>query len=166
MLIVAVLAGFYPAIIVSRFKPASLFGNSGIKGKLQIKSSLSVIQYFISIVMIVSLVVMTRQNNLLTNKDLGFTREQLVNVKVPWETKDKLPVIKEKLLNNPYITACAVSHGIPGQVALWNMWNEPREKYGYEGSLPSFTADLTFLRYITLNSSRGGASKKETGRSR
>ncbi len=110
------------------------------------KSGLSVIQYLISIVMIVSLVVMTRQNNLLTNKDLGFTKEQLVNVKVPWETKDRLPVIKEKLLNNPYIKACAVSHGIPGEVALWNMWNEPREKYGYEGSLPSFTVDPDFFK--------------------
>ena len=146
VLIIAVLAGFYPAIIVSSFKPASLFGSSGIKGKLQIKSGLSVVQYLISIVMIVSLVVMTRQNNLLTNMDLGFTKEQLVNVKVPWEIRDKLPEIKEKLLNNPYITACAVSHGIPGQVALWNMWNEPREKYGYEGSLPSFTVDPDFFK--------------------
>ena len=59
------------------------------------KSGLSVVQYLISIIMIVSLVVMTRQNILLTNTDLGFTKEQLVNVKVPWETKDKLPVIKK-----------------------------------------------------------------------
>jgi putative ABC transport system permease protein len=96
--------------------------------------------------MIVSLFVMTRQNNLLTTKDLGFTREQLVNIMVPWEIKDKLPLIKQKLLNNPYVKACAVSHGIPGQVALWDMWNEPREKYGYEGSLPSFTVDPDFFK--------------------
>ncbi len=146
VLIIAVLAGFYPAFIISGFKPSSLFGYSGLKGKLQIKSGLSVIQYLISIVMIVCLVVMTRQNNLLTNKDLGFSREQLVNIKVPWEIKDKLPVIKERLLNNPDIKACAVSHGIPGEVALWNMWNEPREKYGYEGSLPSFTVDPDFFK--------------------
>jgi putative ABC transport system permease protein len=89
---------------------------------------------------------MTFQNNLLTNKDLGFTKEQLVIFKVPWEIKGKLQVIKEKLLINPYIKACAVSHGIPGEVALWNMWNEPREKYGYEGSLPSFTVDPDFFK--------------------
>jgi len=146
VLIVALLAGFYPAFIISGFKPVSLFGNSGITGKLQMKSGLSVVQYLISIVMIVSLVVMTRQNNLLTNKDLGFTREQLVNIKIPWEIKDRLPVIKDKLQSNPYIIACAVSHGIPGEVALWNMWNEPLEKYGYEGNLPSFTVDPDFFR--------------------
>lgn len=146
IIIVAILAGFYPALIVSAFKPASLFGDSGIKGKLQIKSGLSVIQYLISIVLIVCLIVMIRQNNLLTNKDLGFTKEQLINVRVQWEMKDRLPVIKEKLLKNPYIKACSVSHGIPGEVALWNMWNEPREKYGYEGSLPSFTVDPDFFK--------------------
>jgi putative ABC transport system permease protein len=146
VLIVAGLAAFYPALIVSGFRPASLFGDSGIKGRLQIKSGLSVIQYLISIVMIVCLIVMIRQNNVLTNKDLGFTKEQLINVRVQWEMKERLSVIKEKLLNNPYIKACAVSHGIPGDVALWNMWNEPREKYGYEGSLPSFTVDPDFFK--------------------
>ena len=146
VLTVAVLTGFYPAFIISGFKPASLFGNSGLKRKLQIKSGLSVIQYLISIVMIVCLIVMTRQNNLLTSKDLGFVKEQLVNVKVPWEIKDRLPVLKEKLLGNPFIEACAISHGIPGEVALWNMWNEPREKYGYEGSLPCFTVDADFFK--------------------
>jgi putative ABC transport system permease protein len=145
VLIVGVLAGFYPAFIVSGFKPASLFSNSTIKGNLQIRSGLSVIQYLISIVLIVCLVIMTRQNNLLTNRDVGFTQEQLVNIKVPWEIKDKLSAVKENLLANPYIKACALSHGIPGEVALWNMWNEPREKYGYEGSLPMFTVDPNFF---------------------
>lgn len=144
--IVAGLAGFYPAIIVSGFKAASLFGDPGIKGRLQIKSGLSVIQYFISIVMIVCLIVMIRQNNLLANKDLGFTKVQLINIRVQWEMKDRLALIKEKLLRNPQIKACAVSHGIPGDVALWDMWIEPREKYGYEGSLPCFTVDPDFFK--------------------
>jgi putative ABC transport system permease protein len=146
VIIVGVMAGFYPAIIVSKFKPASIFGNSAIKGKLQMKSGLSVVQYLISIVMITSLIVMTRQNNLLTNKNLGFTKEQLVTVKVPWEIKEKLPVIKDKLLGNPYIESCTVSHGIPGSVALWSLWSEAREKYGYNGNLPSFTVDPDFFK--------------------
>jgi putative ABC transport system permease protein len=146
VIIVGVLAGFYPAIIVSRFKPAALLGNSAVTGKLQMKSGLSVVQYLISIVMIVSLVVMSRQNNLLTNKDLGFTKEQLVNIKIPWEIKNKLPVIKKEMLNNPYIKSCAVSHGIPGQIALWNFWGDTLRKYGYNGNVPGFTVDPDFFK--------------------
>lgn len=145
VIIVGILAGFYPAVVISKFKPASIFGDTAIKGKLQMKNGLSVFQYLISIVMIISLIIMTRQNSLLTNKNLGFTKEQLINIKIPWEIKDKLQIIKEKLNTNPYIASCAVSHGIPGQVSLWSMWNEAREKYNYEGNLPSLTVDPDFF---------------------
>jgi putative ABC transport system permease protein len=158
--IVGIMAGFYPAFIVSKFKPASIFGNSAIKGKFQMKSGLSVVQYVISIIMIVSLVVMTRQNSLLTNKDLGFTKEQLVNVKVPWEIKDKLPVLKEKLLANPYIKSCAVSHGIPGRVNLWGMWSEALEKYGYNGNIPCFTVDPDFFKVYNAEFLQGRGFEK------
>jgi len=146
VIIIGVLSGFYPAVVISRFKPASIFGDTAVKSKLQMKNGLSVLQYLISIGMIVSLIIMSRQNNLLTNKDLGFTKQQLINISVPWEIKDKLPVIKEKILSNPYIESCAVSHGIPGRVSLWNMSNKTFENNNYEGSLPYFTVDPDFFK--------------------
>ena len=145
ILIIGILAGFYPAIVISKYKPVSIFSNSAKKGSLTIKSGLSVLQYLISIVLIVSLIVMTRQNALLSNKDLGFTKEQLINISIPIEMKDKLPVIKEKLLQNPSIKSCAVSHGIPGKISLMGFWSEGREKFGYEGNLPYFTVDADFF---------------------
>jgi putative ABC transport system permease protein len=146
VVIIGIIAGFYPAVYISNYKPVSIFGYSSIKGKLKMKSGLSLIQYLISIVLIVSLIVMTRQNSLLANKDLGFTKENLVLINLPWEVKDKLPVIKQKLLDIPYIKSCTVSHGIPGKVNLWSMWNEAREKYGYNGNLPCFTVDPDFFK--------------------
>ncbi len=146
VIIIGLLSGFYPSVIISRFKPASIFGDTAVKSKLYIKNGLSVLQYLISIVMIISLIIMSNQNNLLTNKDLGFTKEQLVNIIIPWEIKEKLPVIKEELTKDPYIVSSTVSHGIPGRVSLWDLWNEPREKYNYEGNLPSFTVDPDFFK--------------------
>ena len=145
VLLMGVLAGFYPAFIISKYKPVSIFSQSAKKGSLRIKSGLSVIQYAISIVLIVSLIVMTRQNQFLVNKDLGFTKEQLVYVNIPWEVKDKLPVIKEKLSENPYITSNTVSLGIPGRINTWNAWSEAREKYNYQGNMPYFTVDADFF---------------------
>jgi putative ABC transport system permease protein len=146
VIIVGILAGFYPSVIISNFKPVTIFGNSATQGKLKMKSGLSVVQYLISIILIISLVVMTRQNNLIANKDLGFTKEQLVIIKVPWEIKDKLPVIKKELLNSPYIKSCAVSHGVPGRIALWGLWGDTIRKYGYNGNVPSFTVDPDFFK--------------------
>ncbi|MGB8491085.1 MAG: FtsX-like permease family protein, partial [Bacteroidales bacterium] len=61
VILTGVLAGLYPAIIISNFKPATIFGNFSVRGKLRMQSGLSVIQYLISIVLIVSFMVMTRQ---------------------------------------------------------------------------------------------------------
>jgi len=160
VIIVGVLAGFYPAVVISKYKPASIFGDSAVKGKLQMKNGLSILQYLISIVMIVSLIVMTRQNSLLTNKDLGFTKEQLVNIKIPWEIKDKLSLIKDKLASNPYIKSCAVSHGIPGRIALWGMWGDTIREYGYNGNVPSFTVDPDFFKVYDAEFLQGRGFEK------
>lgn len=155
VIIIGFLAGFYPAVIISRYKPVSIFGNSGKKESLRIKSGLSVVQYLISIVLIVSLIVMTRQNSLIKNKDIGFTKEQLIQVMVPWEIKDKLPIIKEKLLSNPYIKSCTVSNGIPGRVYIYGIWNEAREKYKYEGNTPYLTVDADFFKVFNVEFLQG-----------
>ncbi len=155
ILIIGFLSGFYPAAIISKVKPASIFGESSVESKLKLRNGLSLFQYLITIVMIVSITVMTRQNNLLTNKDIGFSKEQIITINAPWEVKDKLPVIKQKLLTNPYVKSCAVSHGIPGKVSLWNMWEEPRDEYGYNGQIPSFTVDPDFFRVYNVEFLQG-----------
>ncbi len=155
ILIIGFLSGFYPAAIISKVKPASIFGESSVENKLKMRNGLSLVQYLITIVMIVSIIVMTRQNNLLTNKDIGFSKEQIITINAPFEIKDKLPVLKQKLLANPNIVSCAVSHGIPGKVSLWNMWAEPRDKYGYDGQVPSFTVDPDFFKVYDVEFLQG-----------
>lgn len=109
---------------------------------------------------------MTRQNNLLTNKDLGFTKAQLININIPWKIKDKLPAIKSRLLEDPYIESCSVSQGIPGKMSLWDMWDEARSKYGYTGSLPYFTTDEDFFRVYDAKFIMGrGFEKSDWGKS-
>ena len=161
VLLMGIIAGFYPAFIISKYKPVSIFNLSSKKGSLSIKSGLSVIQYVISIVLIVSLIVMTRQNRLLTNKDLGFTKEQLINVSIPWEVKGKLPVIKEKISKNPYIKSSTVSMGIPGIVYTWGAWQEAHDKYNYEGNLPYFTVDADFFKVYDAEFLQGRAFELE-----
>ncbi len=146
VLILGVLSGFYPAVVISRYNPSSIFGDYSGREKVRMKNGLSVLQYLISITMVVAFIIMTRQNNLLTNKDIGFTKEQLINIDIPWEIKGKLPLIKQKLLGNPYIKSCTVSHGIPGRVSLWGAWSEAGDKYNYNGNIPFFTVDPDFFK--------------------
>lgn len=155
VLIVGFLAGFYPAVIISKYKPVSVFSSATQKGNLRIKSGLSVVQYAISIVLIVSLVVMTRQNTLLKNKDIGFTKEQLILVKIPSEIMDKLPLIKENLLRNPLIKSCTASQGIPGSIHLYGVWSDAQKKYEYQGNTPYLTVDPDFFKVYNAEFIKG-----------
>lgn len=155
ILIIGFLSGFYPAAIISKVKPASIFGESSVESKMKMRNGLSLVQYLITIVMIVSIIAMTRQNNLLINKNIGFSKEQIITINAPWEIKEKLPVLKQKLQANPHVKSCAVSHGIPGKVSLWNMWGEPRDKYGYNGQIPCFTVDPDFFKVYNVEFLQG-----------
>ena len=161
VVLMGITAGFYPAFIISKYKPVSIFSQSVKKGSLRIKSGLSVIQYSISIVLIVALIVMTRQNQLLVNKNLGFTKEQLVYIDIPWEVKNKLPVIKEKFSENPFIVSSSLSMGIPGKIYTWNVWSEAKEKYNYQGNLPYFTVDADFFNVYDAEFIMGRKFKPE-----
>lgn len=80
--IIALIAGIYPALILSGFKPVEV-----LKGKLKMKGnagwlrqSLVIGQFVASIAMIVCTIVISEQMHYLQNKDLGYKKEQVVTV--------------------------------------------------------------------------------------
>ena len=159
------IAGFYPSVIISKFKPSSIFQSSLKGNRLRIKSGLSVIQYTISLILIISVVIMMRQNTLLVNKDIGFSKEQLICINIDWQVKDKIPLLKEQLLKNPYIKNCTASHGIPGRPTLFGMWVDAREKYEYNGNIPHFSVDPDFFKTYDVQFIHGrGFEQRDWGK--
>jgi len=81
-LLVSFLAGFYPAIVLSGFKPAKI-----LKGEIKVgsgKQRLRVImvgaQFIVTIFLITSTLIMQKQLNFMQNKNLGYDKEQLLIV--------------------------------------------------------------------------------------
>ena len=91
-LLVGLIAGLYPALLMSGFSPiASLRGAllQGRQGKPVLLKSLVTIQFFVSLLLLVATFVMQRQMTYLQNKNLGFDRDG--TVVVPYNT-DEGPV--------------------------------------------------------------------------
>jgi ABC-type antimicrobial peptide transport system permease subunit len=85
VLLVSFFAGIYPAWVITRFKPAlalkSIITKGG--GLLWIRKALVVTQFTISVGLLIALVLMAQQVRLLLNKNLGFERENIINVPLP-----------------------------------------------------------------------------------
>jgi len=79
MIIVTVLSGSYPAFFLSGFRPAQVLRSQlKLGGKSKFSQWLVVVQFTLSIFLIISTLIMTRQLNYLRNRDLGIQGEQVV----------------------------------------------------------------------------------------
>lgn len=89
-MVITLLAGFYPAWILSRYNPVKVLkGNyeTGIKG-IALRNGLVVAQFVIAVGFMIGIGVMYNQNKYMAEKDLGFNRDKLINISTNYEEGD------------------------------------------------------------------------------
>ncbi|GAB3715711.1 ABC transporter permease [Spirosoma flavus] len=92
-----ILAGLYPALILSGFSPIKVLkGNyiSGSKGK-KARSTMIVFQFCVSATLILCSLVMQQQINYMKGRDLGFDREQVLALTLSDKVAPKSDVFKQ-----------------------------------------------------------------------
>jgi putative ABC transport system permease protein len=95
------ISGSYPALLLSSFKPVEMFrGKSGAGARFQSLSRkiLVVVQFSISIVLIIGTVIVFVQMNYLRQKKLGFDPNRVISVTLNRNIQQKYDVMKGKLL--------------------------------------------------------------------
>ncbi|MCP4727351.1 MAG: FtsX-like permease family protein [bacterium] len=107
-------AGFYPAFYLSSFKPATVLKGSfsGAKTKSVSRNILVVIQYVISIILIISTLVVYDQLNFIQERDPGYERNQIITLRLR-DRGIQREAFNNELRKNPDILDITMSSGIP-----------------------------------------------------
>ena len=116
LLLVTVLSGFYPALVMSKYKPVSVFKQQILPNsdKGTLRKYLTVFQFVIAQVFIIATLMVGKQLNYIMKKDMGFKTEAIAYLRTPWRDTsaikrarfvgqmEELPGIKQVVLSgNP-----------------------------------------------------------------
>ncbi len=114
--LVGLLSGSYPSFVLASFKPIfALKGNASTKnGTTWLRNALVIIQFSISIIIIAGTLVIYWQFRYMTNKDLGFDKEQLVVVERLSPLGDQNSSFKDELNGHTSILSSTYSSAYLG----------------------------------------------------
>jgi putative ABC transport system permease protein len=111
-LVTGLLAGFYPAIVLSGFNPVeSLYGSKQFGGKNYLSKGLVVLQFSLALVLIIGTITIYSQFNFLTHYDLGYNDKDVVALSAEYIDKNNLAVLETELLKSPSIKNVSADQG-------------------------------------------------------
>ena len=119
IVIVGIAAGSYPAFYISRLKPVDIIRKETfrLKSNLTLRRLLIVLQFSISIVLLVGTIIIFRQLNYMKQSDLGFNKDNVLLLNFPGlntETGRKYEVFRNELLKNSNIRSVSGAYTLPG----------------------------------------------------
>ena len=152
ILVIGLLAGSYPALLLSSFSPTD-----SLKGKLRsgkhgafFRKALVVFQFGISVLLTVCVAVVMKQMHYVHNTDMGFSKEQSLIVRLDngtiWDNKIRF---KTQLHADPAVVAASSMTGEPG--GFHDNWSFEAE--GHTGEKLMYNtqfADFEFVKTLGL----------------
>ncbi|HSF52886.1 MAG TPA: FtsX-like permease family protein, partial [Algoriphagus sp.] len=149
------LAGFYPALVLSGFQPVMILkgiNKSDARG-VNLRKGLVVFQFSLSIALIAGTIIVYTQMNHLLEKDLGFDKEQMLVLDYNYDeiVNSRSSALKNELEAKPEILSAAFSRSVPGSYfpnAGTSIQNPEGEMIGLGQAI--FQVGLDFITHFDM----------------
>jgi ABC-type antimicrobial peptide transport system permease subunit len=127
IMVVTLLSGFYPALVLSAFKPVLVlknqaYANTGKTRHAWLRKSLTISQFVIAQVFIMAAILVSKQITYSVNKDLGFKKDAIIYTQTNYfdTVKNHKYVLIEKLKAIPEIAMVSLSSNPPSSGNTWS----------------------------------------------
>ncbi|HXB30335.1 MAG TPA: ABC transporter permease [Puia sp.] len=151
-LITSLLAGFYPAFVLSNANLAGILksGFSFTSSGGGLRKSLIILQFVISVFLIISTIIIMQQLSYIQHKKLGFDRDHIVVLPVDYQMHRNYDAIKKAISLNPHIISVAGANQNPTFVQWGDGIQVDNGKEKKSLPVNCIPADMDFVRTMGM----------------
>jgi len=165
-ILLGVLAGFYPALVLSGFNAISVLKSSttpATAGKGNwLRQALVVVQFSISALLIISAIVVYRQVAYLHNKNLGFNKEQIMFFPMQGDKMFReYAAFKNELQQASGVSSVSIGYGFPGDIFAGDEILVPAQGQNVTHGATQLIVDYDYVKTLGLTLVAGRDFQKD-----
>lgn len=150
--------GSYPAFYLSKFNPVNILKGSLSKasGNVTLRRVLVVVQFSIAMIMLICTWVVYGQLKYLRNKDLGFNKEQVMNLRINGPNmSSKITAFKNEVRNIPQVLSVSTAQAVPGQNINLQLFSVQSKNGFVEQGVNNYAIDENYINTLGMKMAKG-----------